>query len=134
MENFQEIDMGMEFKWFPPHTTTPPPPTTPTDRPPPPPPPCKKEKESDITATFCKDKCAELKITKLRRPQNVSCEREFSSLQGKVSFTLQPSSAVFLLCKRDFSPPLSARSHDTGYYALAKSAKQRAFQKEWLRE
>jgi hypothetical protein len=31
----------------------------------------------------------------------VSCEREFSSLQGKVSITLHPSSAVFLLCKRE---------------------------------
>jgi hypothetical protein len=31
----------------------------------------------------------------------VSCEREFSSLQGKVSVTLLPSSAVFLLCKRE---------------------------------
>jgi hypothetical protein len=30
----------------------------------------------------------------------VSFEREFSSLQWNVSFTLQPSSAVFILCKR----------------------------------
>jgi hypothetical protein len=32
---------------------------------------------------------------------HVSCEREFSSLQGKVSFTLQPSSAVFPLLQRN---------------------------------
>jgi hypothetical protein len=47
----------------------------------------------------------------------VSCEREFSSLQGKVSVTLQPSSAVFLLCKREKVPfAKESRSHDTGQY------------------
>jgi hypothetical protein len=46
----------------------------------------------------------------------MSCEREFSSLQGKVSFTLQPSSAVFLLCKREKIPfAKESRSHDTGH-------------------
>jgi hypothetical protein len=40
----------------------------------------------------------------------MSCEREFSSLQGEVSVTLQPSSAVFLLCKRDFFPTHMTRT------------------------
>jgi hypothetical protein len=45
----------------------------------------------------------------------VSCEREFSSLQGRVSFTLQPSSAFFLLCKREKIPlAKESRLHDTG--------------------
>jgi hypothetical protein len=45
----------------------------------------------------------------------VSCEWEFSSLQVKVSFTLQPSSAVFLLYKRGkISFAKESRSHDTG--------------------
>jgi hypothetical protein len=55
----------------------------------------------------------------LGRHWPVSCEREFSSLQGKVSFTLQPSNAVFLLCKRRKKPfAKESRSHDTGHCAL----------------
>jgi hypothetical protein len=49
----------------------------------------------------------------------VSCEREFSSLQRKVSVPLQPGSAVFLLCKRDFFPfAKEFRSHHTGQCKL----------------
>jgi hypothetical protein len=47
----------------------------------------------------------------------VSCEREFSSIQREVSIPLQPGSAFFLLCKRDFFPfAKESRSHDTGHY------------------
>jgi hypothetical protein len=48
--------------------------------------------------------------------QNESCEREFSSLQGKVSFALQPSNAFFLICKREKIPfAKESRSHDKGH-------------------
>jgi hypothetical protein len=47
----------------------------------------------------------------------VSCEREFSSLQRKVSVPLQQGSAVFLVCKWDFFPfAKEFLSHDTGQY------------------
>jgi hypothetical protein len=45
----------------------------------------------------------------------VSCEREFSFFQREVSVPLQPSSAVFLLSKRDFFAKES-RLHDMGQY------------------
>jgi hypothetical protein len=47
--------------------------------------------------------------------QRNPAQRDFSSLQGKVSFTRQQSSAVFHLCKRDFSPfAKESRLHYTG--------------------
>jgi hypothetical protein len=50
----------------------------------------------------------------------MSCDREFSSLQGKVSVTLQPSSAVFFLCKREKIPfAKESRSHDMGHCPIS---------------
>jgi hypothetical protein len=58
----------------------------------------------------------------------VSCEREFYSLQGKVSFTLQPRSAVFLLCKREKIPfAKESRSHDTGQCLLKRNTDDSKF-------